>query len=153
MADPADLASWTIKKVPRETKQKALKAANAADQTMGEWMIETVDRVTDPHTANQVIPPGRPEPPAQPAQPALPEIDLAGMAALLNATLAALAAKEAPKGLGRDAAITLQRYMRAARGLPPPKRRQTKAENGQTIAENGQTLLMIGPQLPPGGNP
>jgi hypothetical protein len=148
MADPADLASWTIKKVPRETKQKALKAANAADQTMGEWVVEMVDRVTDPHTANQVLPPGRPEPPAA-AQPALPEIDLAGMAALLTATLTALATPEAPKGLGRDAAATLRRYMRAARGLPEPKRRQTQAENGQTIVENGQTLL----HLPPGGNP
>ncbi|WP_428485954.1 hypothetical protein [Rhodopila sp.] len=131
----ADQAPWTIKAVPIETRQKALKAAHAQDQTMAQWLTDAVDRLADQQAANLVIPPGKPE-----AKPAVtPDIDLADFAAAVNAAVGATLAAggKPPKALGRDAAAMIRQYARAARGLPPQRTRGQTI--GQTIDENGQT--------------
>ena len=129
MADQAGAAPWTIKSVPVETRQKAVKAAHAQDQTMAQWLVDAVNRLADRQAENQVIPPGKP---AQNQQANLPDIDLAGLAAAISATGQALAAAGTTpsKSLGREAAATLRHYIRAVRGLPS---RQTKAKNRQTL--------------------
>ena len=136
MADQAGAAPWTIKSVPVETRQKAVKAAHAQDQTMAQWLVDAVNRLADRQAENQVIPPGKP---AQNQQANLPDIDLAGLAAAISATGQALAATgqalaaagtTPSKSLGREAAATLRHYIRAVRGLPS---RQTKAKNRQTL--------------------
>jgi hypothetical protein len=127
-----ETAPWTIKAVSIETRQMAVKAAHAQDQTMAQWLGDAVVRLANQQAGNLVIPPGKPEamPPAQ-----LPDVDLAGLAAAINASVAAtLAAGGIPsRSLGRDAAATLRRYMRAARGLP----------ERQTIPRNRQTSKLI----------
>jgi hypothetical protein len=123
------LAPWTIKAVPVETRLKAVRAAQAADQAMGEWIAEAVERMAH-QQANMVLPPGKP--PERDAPAPLPLIDLPGLAAALQATaaMAAAAGVQPPRGLVREASATLRQYMRAARGLPD---RQTNARSGRTV--------------------
>jgi hypothetical protein len=131
MADQSDTAPWTIKAVPVEIRQKAVKAAHAQDQTMAQWLVDAVNLLADRQAGNQVIPPGKPAPDVRAN---LSGIDLPGLAAMVEATThAAIAAGSAPpKSLSRDAAATTRAYMRAARGLPPK----------QTTPQNRQTLLL-----------
>ncbi len=141
MSDQPESMPWTIKSVPAEIRQRAVRAAKQAEQTMGEWISAVVNHATDPHTANRVIPPGKRahRPPAP-----LPDIDLPGLASAITATVLALkeAGEEVPKGLGADASRTIRAYMRAARGLPE---RQTR---GPTVRLNGQTPPQIAGVLP-----
>lgn len=132
----ADAAPWTIKGMPIEVRQKAVKAANAQDQTVAAWMTEAVNRLANQQAGNQVIPPGKPERP----HAALPEIDLAGFAQAVAATVQAIQAAGGtpPKALGREAAATLRVHMRAARGLLP------RAVNlGQTTPSDQANLQTI----------
>lgn len=140
MADES--ASWTIKSMPVDVRHRAVKAAHAQDQTMAEWLVDAVTRLADQQAGNRVIPPGKPAQERRPVE--MPDIDLTGLAEALNATVAATQASgdTPPKSLGRDAAATLRRYMRAARGLPA---RQTR---GQTKLENRQTLPAIAVTIP-----
>jgi hypothetical protein len=142
MSDHPESMPWTIKNVPADIRQKAVRAAKQAEQTMGEWITDQVNRATDPHTANQVIRPGRRAANRPPAP--LPDIDLPGLASAINATVTALqaAGEEVPKGLGGEASKTIRAYMRAARGLPE---RQTR---GHTVGLGGQTLPLIAAALP-----
>jgi hypothetical protein len=128
-ADKPDLANWTIKAVPVGTRLKAVRCAQAADQTVGEWIAEAVERMAH-QQANMVLPPA--EPPGRDAPAPSPWIDLPGLAAALQATaaLAAAAGMPPPRGLAREASATLRQYMRAARGLPD---RQTNAARRQTV--------------------
>lgn len=129
-----DTAPWTIKSVPIEIRQKAVKAANAQGQTMAQWLADAVNRLADQQANNAIIPPSKP-----PAPMPLPEIDLAGLGSALQAVTAAYQASctVMPKSLGREAATTLRRYLRAVRGLPE---RQT---GGQTKRQIGQTVRQI----------
>ncbi|HTI81795.1 MAG TPA: hypothetical protein VL614_15205 [Acetobacteraceae bacterium] len=138
MAD--DAASWTIKSMPIETRQRAVKAAHAQDQTMAEWMVDAVNRLADQQAGNQVIPPGKPDPQRRAAE--LPDIDLQGLANAISATVGAIQAAggKPPLSLGRDASATLRLYMRAARGLPEKEKGQGRRP-GKLIGQNGQTDL------------
>jgi hypothetical protein len=122
-----ETAPWTIKSVPIAIRQAAVRAAQAQDQTVAQWVSEAVSRLANQQAGNLVIPPDEPDPAPIPA----PGVDLTGLAAALNAAVSAtLAAGGTPsKALGRDATATLRRVMRAARGLPD---RQTRPRNRQT---------------------
>jgi hypothetical protein len=126
----SDTSPWTIKAVPVETRQKAVRAAYAQGVVMAEWITDAVNRLADQQAGNLVIPPGKPEMPQQ--REAMPSIDLMGLAAAIEATVTAAeaAGRKPPAGLAREAAATVRQAMRAARGLPA---RQTKAPRGQTI--------------------
>jgi hypothetical protein len=127
----ADDASWTIKSVPIETRQKAIKAAAFRGLTVGKWLIQAVDRQANIEQANEVIPPGKPD--RAPAV-TMPDFDPDAFAAALSATVAACreAGHAPPRSLALNASATMNRYMRAARGLGQT-RRQTRPLNGQTI--------------------
>ena len=79
----ADDASWTIKSVPIETRQKAIKAAAFKGLTVGKWLIQAVDRQANIEQANEVIPPGKPD---KPPPVTMTDFDPAAFAAALNAT-------------------------------------------------------------------
>jgi len=113
----ADDASWTIKSVPVETRQKAIKAAAFQGLTVGKWLIQAVNRQANIEQANEVIPPGEPDRPAPAVT--MPDFDPAAFAAALNATVAACreAGHAPPRSLALNASATMNRYMRAARGL------------------------------------
>ncbi len=129
-----DIASWTIKSVPVEIRQKAGKAANAQGQTMAQWLGDAVNRLADQQANNAVLPPD-----AAPRTVALPSVDLAGLAAALTATVGAYAAagRAPPLALGREASATLRRYMRGVRGLPD---RQTDGQTRRLIGQTGKLI-------------
>lgn len=134
MSDKPEASPWTVKSMPVAIRQKALKAANAADQTMAEWLVDAVNLLADRQSNNQIMPPesGKPT-----VKPELPEFDLQGFAQAVNSAVAAMVAGggKPPLSLGRDAVATVRHYARAARGLQP---RQTKSP---TRYPNGQTLI------------
>jgi len=136
----SDSIPWTIRSVPTEVRLKAVNAAKAADQTTGEWITDMVNKMTDRHMANMVLPPDKQEP-----RPAPPPIDFSGMAAALAAATAAAASQGAPvpKSVTRDFNATFRAQLRIARGLPG---RQTA---GQTNGKNRQTLSFDLDILPP----
>lgn len=140
----ADDASWTIKSVPIETRQKAIKAAAFKGLTVGKWLIQAVDRQANIEQANEVIPPGKPD---KPPPVTMTDFDPAAFAAALNATVAACreAGHAPPRSLAINAAATFNRYARAARGLGQT-RRQTHPLIGQTIDVGEPILLESDPQ-------
>lgn len=119
----ADAAPWTIKNVDILVRQKAVKAANAAGQTMGEWIAEMVDRVTDPHMA-EVIPPGKPE---------MTEDQRTARMQAVAAMMQGLAAVKTATGRASGRDVVMQEVWALHRG-------ETRRPNGQT---NGQTTLQI----------
>lgn len=131
-----ETAPWTIKSVPVETRQMAVRAAQAQDQTMGEWIAVAVERMANQQATNLVLPPGEQSHAPIVSWEPTSALDLAGIAAAIQATLAAAqaASSEPPKGLAREAATTIRAYLRAARGLPPRK----------TTQRNRQTTPLIG---------
>lgn len=139
MSDKPEATPWTIKSMPVEVRQKAVKAANAQDQTMAEWLVEAVNRLADQQANNLIMPPDSGKPTGKPDTHTLPEFDLNGFAHAVNASVAAMVAAggQPPLSLGRDAVATVRYYARAARGLAP---RQTKR---QTNGQKRQTLQLI----------
>src|SRR5215217_3094116 len=87
MADQDIAAPWTIKAVPVQVREKAVRYARMEGCTMAEWLAKAVETEANRQDGNQVIPPGRPEPVSPP-----PSVDLADAAAALQAMAAAASA-------------------------------------------------------------
>ena len=144
--EDADKASWTIKSVPVETRKLAVACASRAGETMAEWLVKAVRNQANLEAGERVLPPARSAAslPARPAY-ALPPPDLGELAGLMDAarTIAAAADVPIPKATARHALALMQAQLRAARGLPPLARRQTRPKNGQTIDGAAETATAM----------
>ena len=81
MADQDPAAPWTIKAVPVQVREKAVRYARMEGCTMAEWLTKAVETQADRQDGNQVIPPGKPEAPPLPSS----SVDLKDAAAALQA--------------------------------------------------------------------
>jgi hypothetical protein len=127
MADQETAAPWTIKAVPVQVREKAVRYARMDGITMAEWLAKAVETEANRQDGNLVIPPGKPEPVSPP-----PSVDLNDAALALQA-LAAAASAGLPvsKAATRDTVALIRAHIRVGRGLPP---RQTRPRIGQTIS-------------------
>jgi hypothetical protein len=123
---------WTIKSVSTTTRLRANKAAAQADLTMGDWIALAVERQAAYEDGITVIPPvGQDRRPTS-------SLSLGDVAAAL-AAMSAAAGQGLPvsRGAVRDTVRLIQTEVRAARGLPTGRTRQTI---GQTATiEAGRT--------------
>lgn len=137
LANDTDKASWTIKSVPVETRKLAVACAAKAGENMAEWLARAVRNQAKLEAGERVIPPSRPVTNGAmvPVPFAMP-VDLGELAELMTAAqaVAEAAGVPIPKATARHALALTTAQLRAARGLPPKRSRQTGAENGQTIA-------------------
>jgi len=135
--NPDDKAAWTIKSVPVATRKLAVACAGRADVTMAEWLDRAVRNQANLEAGERVLPPA-PRPaaglPAVVPGPAV-LVDLGGLADLMHAAheVAEAAGVPMPKVTARHALALATAQLRAARGLPPTRPRQTGRRNGQTI--------------------
>lgn len=142
----ADAAPWTIKAVPVPIREKAVRYARMAGDTVGEWIAQAVETQASKQDGNQVIPPDKPGPTRPIQQP--PDIDLGNVAAALQAmSAAATAGLPVSKPAVRDTVALIRAHVRAARGLPAPTPRQTRRPNGQTIRTEQEVLEQTEPTL------
>lgn len=139
-----DKASWTIKSVPVETRKLAVAAATRAGESMGVWIERAVRTQSAIEAGDRILPPlptSRTSrmPAVVPAPVVLDMGALAGLADLMQAAEALAEAAEVPvpKATARHALALVTAQLRAARGLPEKRRRQTSIENGQTIDGEG----------------
>jgi hypothetical protein len=139
----ADNAPWTIKSVPIEVRQRAVKAAHAQGQTMAQWLTDAVNRLADQQERNEVL-----EPHKAPLQPLSPD----GLAMLMQSVgtmaqgVAALAGvKRAPKAEIKRAVALVDEHVRMAMGQPPrPSRQFVGKPSGQTSDQIEQTTSLDG---------
>lgn len=57
MADRPEAAPWTIKGMPVATRQQVIRAANADNQTVAQFLVEAVNLLIDKRAGNLVMPP------------------------------------------------------------------------------------------------
>ena len=57
MADEDTASSWTIKNFPVELRKRVVKAADAADMTIPEWLTPVLLQALDQQALNGIIPP------------------------------------------------------------------------------------------------
>jgi hypothetical protein len=127
MADQDPAAPWTIKAVPVQVREKAVRYARMEGCTMAEWLTKAVETQADRQDGNQVILPGKPEPTPLPS----PTVDLKDAAAALQALAqAASAGLPVSKVAAREAVSLIRAHIRVGQGLPS---RQTRRQIGQTM--------------------
>src|SRR3954468_22733323 len=127
MADQDPAAPWTIKAVPVQVREKAVRYARMEGCTMAEWLTKAVETQADRQDGNQVLLPGKPEPTPLPS----PTVDLKDAAAALQALAqAASAGLPVSKVAAREAVSLIRTHIRVGQGLPS---RQTRPRNGQTM--------------------
>src|SRR3954447_26090145 len=127
MADQEPATPWTIKAVPVQVREKAVRYARMEGCTMAEWLTKAVETQADRQDGNQVLLPGKPEPTPLPS----PTVDLGEAAAALQALAqAASAGLPVSKAAAREAVSLIRAHIRVGQGLPP---RQTRRQIGQTI--------------------
>jgi hypothetical protein len=133
VADPIEAAPWTIKAVPVETRQKAVKAANADGQTVGQFLVEAVNLLVEKRAGNLILPAG-PDPTHNPLTPDQLTARIMAVAALQQSTAAMKQASGRATGkltLTRCLG-SLDQHMIEAEGLPPrPPRTIAGKANGQ----------------------
>lgn len=132
-----DKASWTVKSVSVETRKLAVACAAKQGQTMAEWLARAVRNQANLEAGERVMPPAARRAGVDLVHvpgPAL-AMDLGELADLMQATQAVAEAAGVPiaKATARHALALVTAQLRAARGLPPKRQRQTSPETGQTI--------------------
>jgi hypothetical protein len=126
MADQEPATPWTIKAVPVQVREKAVRYARMEGVTMADWLAKAVETRANQQDGNLVIPPGKSE-----LEVVTPSVTLGDAAAALHA-LAAAASAGLPvsKAATRDTVALIRQHIRVGRGLPP---RQTRPQIGQTF--------------------
>jgi hypothetical protein len=140
MADEeSDKAAWTIKSVPIETRKLAVACATKQGDTMAAWLVKAVRNQANLEAGERVLPPANQVNLPAVRLPALTDpavtVDMGELAELMQAAqaVAQAAGVPIPKATARHAIALTTAQLRAARGLPPKRPRQTSHENGQTI--------------------
>jgi hypothetical protein len=138
----ADNAPWTIKSVPIEVRQRAVKAAHAQGQTMAQWLTDAVNRLADQQERNEVLEP----------RIRLQQLSPDGLATLMQSVgtmaqgVASLASvKRAPKAEIKRAVALVDEHVRMAMGQPPrPSGHFAGKPSGQTSDQIEQTSILDG---------
>ncbi|MDA8251106.1 MAG: hypothetical protein M0Z28_18310 [Rhodospirillales bacterium] len=129
--EPSNRKPWSIRDCPVSTSETAVECARRQGQTVAEWVTRAVKLLSDMESGERVIPPD--ERPSDGARQAVIPMETAEIALAAEA-LARLQTEGIPRDVRRHAAALIRDRMRAARGMPPVKRRQTRALIGQTEA-------------------
>jgi hypothetical protein len=146
-----DRSNWTIKNVEVEVRKLALAQATKQGLAMHEWLARAVRSQARLEAGYAVIPPERPPWPGQPSPPGRPTIIPAELSDLMRAAAElAQASGVPPKGAAKQCYALMTEWAREARGLPPPKKRNSNEAvidleqlademAGPTNKANGQT--------------
>lgn len=134
--DTNDTAPWTIKAVPINVREKAVRHARMDGVTVAEWLARAVETQANRRDGNVVIAPRKPE---ASLESALAAIDQGFKVAAMLQAMAAVQSSGLPvsKAAARDTVRLLRSRVREAGGLPALKSRQT---GGQTRRQIGQTI-------------
>ena len=133
MADHIEQAApWTIKGMPVEVREKAVRYARMEGVSVAEWMTRAVETQANRQDGNDVIAP------AAPSERAAADAQLAMMAIGAANALAAMQTAGLPvtKVAARETVALVRDHVRAARGLPGLPTRQTRKIIGQTVNQD-----------------
>jgi hypothetical protein len=141
MAEETDKSNWTIKNFPVAVRKDALEGANRQNENAATWLARAVENQANMERGAVVFPPGQPvKPTANPDDDAerladrdhrlvhRGQLNYEGLAQAMQAAVAGCAAAgiDMPKPLARAFVALIGSEVRAARGLPPVKRRGRK---------------------------
>jgi hypothetical protein len=154
--------NWTIKKVPKETRDLALKCARKRGERMAEWFVRAVANQANTEAGDAVFQPGQQRPtdvvaPRANSAPERANLTPEDLSRLMQAA-ASLASATGVKPAVRDirrAYAAMDELVREGRGMAPRpvKSRRAKAVDADRGIEppapaNAQRMAVSAPQPP-----
>ncbi len=133
--EKSELATKTVKKMHRETWEKAVAYCEAKDVSLGVLLTRAIERELEVRAGDRVYFPGDlPETPETPSQPhgqtggQTPDPNRADreLAALLFQGLGQIADKKGCGGIAKRARAALDKQLEAITGIPAPKPRERR---------------------------